>query len=512
MHIRRSVLAVIMVLALLLPAVVLAQGPTPPGNVYSLFATLSGGNGIPPGDPDGFGYARVTIDLDASTVCYQLSVAGTDAPVAAHIHEGGPGVAGPVVVPFEAPATGIVKGCVLVDPALAAAIASNPGGYYVNVHTGVYPPGAVRGQLAFLGQAPSGVVPGLPTIETVASGLNSPRGIAVDGDGMVYVAQAGAAGDDCFTFGEGEEAADLCFGTSGAVSMIMEDGTVEDVMTGVTSYTFNAPEYIGPQDVVVDDEGVYAIVGLGTDPANRDELGERANGLGSVIVAGEDGTWFPIIDISAYEAAENPDGGEIDSNPFSAALTPDGGAVTDAGANALLWVPNEGEISTLAVFPDTMVDAPEFLGLPPGTQIPMQAVPTGVVQGPDGAFYVGQLTGFPFVPGAAKVWRVMPGEEPTVYAEGFTNIIDLAFDSDGNLLVLEITAGGLLNVNPDDPATMAGALYMVGTDGTVTEQTAVSSHLVTPGGMAFGPDGDLYISNYGLMPGMGEVLEVSWPE
>jgi hypothetical protein len=173
-------------------------------------------------------------------------------------------------------------------------------------------------------------------------------------------------------------------------------------------------------------------------------------------------------------------------------------------------VPDEGDISTIAVFPDTMVDAPEFLGLPPGTQIPMQAVPTSVVQGPDGAWYVGQLTGFPFVPGAAKIWRIAEGEDPEVYAEGFTNIIELAFDDAGNLFVLEITAGGLLNVNPEDPSTFAGALFKVSPDGTVAEETAVSKHLFTPGGMAFGPDGTLYISNYGLMPGMGGVISVTW--
>jgi hypothetical protein len=453
----------------------------------------------------------VTVDLEANTVCYQLSVAGTDEPVAAHIHEGAAGVNGPVVVPFEAPATGLSKGCVDVDPALAAAIVSNPSGYYVNVHTGAFPPGAVRGQLMPLGWEPTGAVaPTAPSVEVVAEGLNSPRGITVY-DGTVYFAQAGNAGDDCVTVGEGEEATELCFGTSGAVSMIGEDGSVVDVMSGLPSYTFSENEIVGPQDVVVDDEGVYGIVGLGASPADRDSLGERTNGLGSVVVAGEDGSWFPIIDISAYEGTANPDGGEIDSNPYSAALTPDGGAVTDAGANALLWVPNEGDISTLAVFPDTMVDAPPFLGLPEGTQIPMQAVPTGVVQGPDGAFYVGQLTGFPFVPGAAKVWRVMPGEEPTVYAEGFTNIIDLAFDADGNLYVLELTEGGLLNVT-DDPATMAGALYKVAPDGTVSEEEYVSNQLVAPSGMAFGADGDLYISNYGLMAGMGEILEVSWAD
>jgi sugar lactone lactonase YvrE len=138
----------------------------------------------------------------------------------------------------------------------------------------------------------------------------------------------------------------------------------------------------------------------------------------------------------------------------------------------------------------------------------MQAVPTGVVIGPDGAYYVGQLTGFPFVPGAAKVWRVVPGQAPTVYAEGFTNIIELAFDDEGTLWVLEIASGGLLNVNGEDPSTMAGGLYTVSPDGAVTEM--MSDPLVFPAGMAFGPDGALYISNYGLMPGMGEVIKVTW--
>ncbi len=56
----------------------------------------------------------------------------------------------------------------------------------------------------------------------------------------------------------------------------------------------------------------------------------------------------------------------------------------------------------LAVFHARLVDAPPFLGLPPGTKIPMQAVPNSVVQGPDGAWYVGQLTGFPFPVGGRE--------------------------------------------------------------------------------------------------------------
>jgi hypothetical protein len=38
-----------------------------------------------------------------------------------------------------------------------------------------------------------------------------------------------------------------------------------------------------------------------------------------------------------------------------------------------------------------------------------KTVPNSVAQGPDGAYYVGELTGVPFEAGAARVYRVVPG-------------------------------------------------------------------------------------------------------
>ena len=69
----------------------------------------------------------------------------------------------------------------------------------------------------------------------------------------------------------------------------------------------------------------------------------------------------------------------------------------------------------------------------------MQAVPTGVVKGPDGALYMSQLTGFPFLLGGANVYRLDPrAVARTVYATGFTNAIDLDFGKHGTLYVLNI--------------------------------------------------------------------------
>ena len=135
--------------------VLAAPGAAASGRVTRLAATLDGANEVPgPGDPDGHG--RAFVRLAGDSACFALEWSGITAPTAAHIHEGGPGVAGPVVVLFFQPGTNAaslpdtlsaVAGCVDVDPALAGRIARHPGDFYVNIHTADFPAGAIRGQL-----------------------------------------------------------------------------------------------------------------------------------------------------------------------------------------------------------------------------------------------------------------------------------------------------------------------------------------------------------------------------
>jgi sugar lactone lactonase YvrE len=129
----------------------------------------------------------------------------------------------------------------------------------------------------------------------------------------------------------------------------------------------------------------------------------------------------------------------------------------------------------------------------------MDAVPTSVTQGPDGALYVGQLTGFPFPVGGANVYRVVRSQAPQVYASGFTNIIDVAFDERGTLYVLEIFQNGLLSGDP------TGALIRV--DGNGTQHVVMSDGLITPGGLVV-HKGAAYVSNCGTCAGEGEVLRI----
>ena len=116
-----------------------------------LFSVLSGTSEVPgPGDPDGSGGASITLNQGLGQVCFELSVENIgDITIGAHIHLGSSDVAGPVVVALVPPVNGSSEGCVDgVDPELIMAIRQNPQNYYVNVHTSVYPAGAVRGQLS----------------------------------------------------------------------------------------------------------------------------------------------------------------------------------------------------------------------------------------------------------------------------------------------------------------------------------------------------------------------------
>jgi CHRD domain len=139
--------AVFTALALVIPSVASAVR-------RPLFAAMNGQNEIANGDRgagDRNGGGSFSAVIDGRELCYGLTVRDIEDPVAAHIHRGGANVNGPIVVPLESlPVSGdpgSSAGCTTLTRRLVRQIRRNPGRFYVNVHTGDFQDGAIRGQM-----------------------------------------------------------------------------------------------------------------------------------------------------------------------------------------------------------------------------------------------------------------------------------------------------------------------------------------------------------------------------
>ncbi|MCT2587650.1 ScyD/ScyE family protein [Actinophytocola gossypii] len=336
-----------------------------------------------------------------------------------------------------------------------------------------------------------------PTLEVLASGLNNPRHLVVD-RGKVWVAEAGVGGDlQCIITPEGEQ----CLGRSGAIVKVGRDGSVRRIIEGLPSlgapldgsYATGPADLAlsrGKLDVLMSTSGIDPVTGANPFGDNGPEMGRLLrfdrNGAGDMRMG---------PDFGLYEGVHNPDDGigappgfEIESNPYGMTPYRGGYAVVDAGGNDLLWVDRFGRVHTLAVFPAKDVDGRK-----------LQSAPTAVEVGPDGALYVAELS---MAPGTARVYRVVPGQEPEVYADGFTVLTDLAFDRRGRLLALSMTRTGAIF------PPQQGEIVRIERDGSKTSFTPEG--LISPTGIAV-EGNTVYVSNQGVSPGLGEIVKLRLP-
>jgi sugar lactone lactonase YvrE len=338
----------------------------------------------------------------------------------------------------------------------------------------------------------------------VVAGLNNPRSLAIDQDGNLWVTEAGSGGPDCIKTPDAPNNP-TCFGTTGSIDRVVGHH-VDRVITGLVSYA--AQNGMGAEGVsgisawlydmyVVFDESDQSVPS-NISPALTSRLYDETGQLSRLPNYVSKPGLHNVANVGAYDYAWARNHKSLvpsqfpDANPYAVLARDSGFYVADAGANTLDWVSRNGNVRVLAFLPN-----------PPSSD----AVPTCLAQGPDGAIYVGQLTGDGNGPTAANVYRYTPSSGLHVWLSGFSAITGCGFGSDGSFYVTELDTNGF------PPSGPSGAVVKIARDGTRT--ILGQGQLFFPNGFAAGPNGSIYVANWSLFPGTssngsptGEVVRI----
>jgi hypothetical protein len=182
-----------------------------------------------------------------------------------------------------------------------------------------------------------------------------------------------------------------------------------------------------------------------------------------------------------------------DANPYGVVAGHKFRWVVDAGSNTLDRVGSNGHVRVVRFIPN-----------PPASD----SVPTCVDRGPDGALYIGELTGGGNAPGSSVVWRFdTDSRRLTKWATGLTAVTGCGFGKNGRFYATEFSTNGLDNAAPG-----TGAVVVVPAHST--KPTTLVDGLNFPGGFAAGPHA-IYVSDWSIAPAhsgggpTGAVLRIS---
>jgi hypothetical protein len=361
--------------------------------------------------------------------------------------------------------------------------------------------------------AGAGAAPKAHTVSfsTYVSGLLNPRGMTFGPDGSLYVAEGGSGGTNS-TAGNADTSPQsdtppcrqvpgpsnghptgpgpTTGGFTARISRIDQQGVRHTVVDGLPSAgTPPAGAIGGVADVKFLGGRLYAITaGAGCS--------HGLAGTHNAVLEVTQGATREVVDLSAYLRA-NP---VADTTFETQDYEPDGTWYSMVRLHGAFYAtePNHQEVDRIE--PNGHVSrvldmSQESLAL--GRWIGPTAITTH-----DGDLYFGTLAPFPITPGQAAVYRLTPRGELSLVADDLTTVLGVAFDCSGRLYALE----SMNDTNPPFPTPNqagTGRVVRIDRDG---RRTTVVDGLSFPSAMTFGPDGLLYISNFGFSSPTGEIV------
>jgi hypothetical protein len=328
-------------------------------------------------------------------------------------------------------------------------------------------------------------------VTVFARGLINPRGLKFGPDGNLYVAEGGTGGTHTTQCQQVVPPVGPYLGseTGGRISMISPTG-VRTTVTNTLPSSQTSPNLgnlvSGVADVEFVGSTLYAILaGAGCSHG----VSSLPNGI---VKVNPNGTWSLIANLSAWQqthpvAHPEPDDFEPDGTWYS---------MINVRGDLYAVEPNHGEMVKVTTSGDIsrVIDISASQG---------HIVPTVVAY--HGNFYVSNLSTFPLTGGASSIYKITPDGTIKIVATGFNSVLGLVIDQQNRMYVLENTAGPSF---PTFPTPGFGRVIRVDPSGA---RTVIATGLNLPTGMTMGPDGKLYVSNWGFGPppvGVGEIVQI----
>jgi hypothetical protein len=318
-------------------------------------------------------------------------------------------------------------------------------------------------------------MPPLPG-ELVLGDLSAPRGLAFDADGNLWVTVAGTGGEVAATMPGPEGETTFQMGMTGRVVSIAPDGTATDRLAGFPSYA-SPSETTGLYRAIPGGDSIWLVFN-GTGAATTGAFWtDSVVELDAATLAVKN-----LINLNAFEMANDPDGNGYDSNVADIAWGADGTLyIVNAGGNDLLSWTEAGGLQLIQAWPDN-------------------SVPTSIEIAENGDFYIGFL-GAGLAPGAGKIEHWSGSALVETFA-GLNAVSDILLDGD-TLYAVQLVVFGEQGPGPGSVVTV-----------TAEGATPVAEGLLAPFAIAKGPDGALYVSfgTVAFAPGMtGGVVKLANP-